>query len=249
MKRNMEEIIEKLNLEFYKIQCKNWIPSQGSGTSAAGRTLENLLNKKEDNQILPDYYGIELKTKLENSEPFIGLFSMALDNKPLEMQRLLELGGYPDKTNPEFKAFHISVDGINWKQVRNYFYRLKVNYDKEIIQLEIINYGFHQIESEMSWSFMQLQSRLEHKLSYLAIIPTKKYLKNGILYFKYLNIKYYKLKNFNVFLELIQNGTIRVVFKLSQYKNGEKYGKIHDRGTTFEIEEKNLELLFDIIEL
>ena len=64
MKQKLDENIKKLLIEFYLIQCKGWVKSQGKGTSAAGMTLEYLLGKKEDSKALPDYYGIELKTKL-----------------------------------------------------------------------------------------------------------------------------------------------------------------------------------------
>ncbi len=97
--KNEEKIfrtITRLNIEFYKIQCRNWILSKSNGNGAAGRTLEILLNKKNDTYALPDFYEIEIKTKLIGSESNITLFSMVFDNKPLEIQRLLRIGGYPD---------------------------------------------------------------------------------------------------------------------------------------------------------
>lgn len=59
----MNDNIKKLKIEFYKIQCKNWIKNVEKGTSAAGKMLENLLGKEDDNLIIADYCGIELKTK------------------------------------------------------------------------------------------------------------------------------------------------------------------------------------------
>ena len=76
----MKNNIKKLKTEFYKIQCKNWIKNTEKGTSAAGKILENLLCKDDDNLVIADYYGIELKTKLLYSEPYINLFSMYFIN-------------------------------------------------------------------------------------------------------------------------------------------------------------------------
>lgn len=103
------KILKELKLEFYKIQCQNWILNRSNGTGAAGRTLEILLNKESDRFILPDYRGIEIKTKLSRNESYIALFSMAFDNKPLEMRRLLNGYGYPDRDYPQYKVFFTKV--------------------------------------------------------------------------------------------------------------------------------------------
>ena len=55
----MKNNIEKLKKEIYKIQCKNWIKNTEKGTSSAGKILENLLGKGDDNFIIADYQGIE----------------------------------------------------------------------------------------------------------------------------------------------------------------------------------------------
>ncbi len=246
--KNIYNSIEELKLELYKIQCKNWIPSKSKGTGAAGITLEKLLHKDEDQFILPDYSGIELKTKIEGSEPYISLFSMAFDNKPLEIRRLLKIGGYPDKKNPQFKVFQIAVYGNSKKFVRgNLTYQLKVDYSQQVLRLIILDYHCQLIDNSMSWSFSQLQSRLEHKMNYVALIPVKKWYINKTIYFRYLNAKFFQLKGFEIFLKLIEEGIIRVTFRISYFKDEERFGNIHDRGTTFEIREDDLTKLFDEI--
>ncbi|MCI8575297.1 MAG: MvaI/BcnI restriction endonuclease family protein [Bacilli bacterium] len=245
---NINKSMEQLKLELYKIQCKNWIPSKGKGTGAAGITLEKMLHKDEDQLVLPDYYGIELKTKIERSEPFVSLFSMAFDNKPLEIKRLLKIGGYPDKKNPQFKVFQTAILGNRRKFMKsNLNYLLKVDYIHEVVRLIISDYHFQLIDNSMSWSFLQLKSRLEHKMSYLALIPVKRWHTNGTLYFRYLNAKFFRLKNFETFLKLIETGIIRVTFRISYFKDEERFGEIHDRGTTFEIREEDIPKLFDEI--
>ncbi len=240
--------IADLKLELYKIQCKNWIPSKSKGTGAAGITLEKMLQKEEDHYILPDYHGIELKTKIEGSEPFVSLFSMAFDNKPLEIRRLLKIGGYPDKNNPNFKVFQTSIYG-NYRKIvkRNLSYQLQVDYSNQVIRLVILDLHFQLFDNNMSWSFEQLKSRLEHKMKYLAFIPVKRWYINQTIYFRYLNAKFYRLKEFEIFLKLIENGIIRVTFRISYFKDKERLGEIHDRGTTFEIREEDIPKLFDEI--
>ena len=70
---------------------------------------------------------------------------------------------------------------------------------------------------------------------------------NNEIYYKYLNPKIYQFKDFYTFLELLRTGVIRINMKISFYTSEEKYGKIQDKGTAFEIQDKDIEKLFTII--
>ncbi len=246
----MEDNIKKLKTEFYKIQCKNWIENKEKGTSAAGKILENLLLKEDDNLIIADYYGIELKTKLNYSEPHIGLFSMAPDNRPLAIKEILGKYGWPSKKDRKYKVFFGRFNGGDFNKVGLFNdFKLEVDRDLEVIHLVIRNHLTNNINKNISWSFEQLENRLNMKLKYLALIPVSKKIYSDKTYFKYHNLKLYKLKSFDKFLELIEDGTISVNMKISFYTSKEKYGKIQDKGTTFEIEEKDLEKLFTRIDI
>ena len=62
-------------------------------------------------------------------------------------------------------------------------------------------------------------------------------------------MKIYKLKDFETFINLIESGIIRISIKLSIFKEGPKKGKIHDHGTSFGIQEKDIDKLFDLVEI
>lgn len=239
--------INDLKNKIYLIQCKNWIESVGNGTSAAGKTLEFLIGKSEDNNVLPDFGCIEIKTRSEYSKSDLHLFSCAFDNRPLEMQRLLNIGGYPDKKRPEFKVFQVSINAVDKKQIRSRSYRIAVNKDMKKLELRIYYLNSNRIYTTMSWSFEELKRRLENKLSYLCVIPVKKYPKNGKIYFKYMEPKFYKLKDFDAFLALVTAGKIKVTFKLSYYHEGEKFGQLYDKGTSFDLDFNCINELFDEI--
>ena len=248
--RKIYQTMKKLQLEFYKIQCMNWIPNKSNGTGSAGRTLEILLNKPADKNILPDYHGIELKTQVEGSKYPLRLFSMAFDNKPMEMRRLLKICGYPDKKKPNFKVFQITVGGKTNTYVGfSRSYKLVVDYAHKVVRLYIFDSKQMVIDNTMSWSFSQLQSRLEHKLLYMAHIKVKKWNLHDKVYFKFETIQFYHLRDFDIFLYLIETGTISVTFKLGYYKSGDHYGEIYDHGTTFEIRSSNIDDLFERIDL
>ena len=250
MEQNIKASFQNLKEKFYKIQCQNWILSKSMGSGAAGRTLEKLLGVEENQDVLPDFYGIEIKTKIKNGKYPLTLFSCALDNKPLENKRLLFTYGYPDNLNQNFKKFNVTIDAIHRKFFRNFTsFKLKFNYKNEKVRLLIYNRRDELIENVMSWSFKELRSRLEHKLAYMALITVRKARVNNKIYFKYEDMVIYKLKDFKVFLKLIELGKVVVTFKLNQYHDKEKYGDIQDKGTSFDIQKDCIKDLFEEIEV
>ena len=58
------------------------------------------------------------------------------------------------------------------------------------------------------------------------------------------NEKTYKLSDFNTFLILLSKGVIGITFSIDVYKNEKRYGQMHDHGTTFNINKKDIEKLF-----
>lgn len=247
MKREME----LLYFKFYEIQRLNWVPSHSKGYGACGVTLEFLLHKKADQAVLADFNGIELKTKIVHSEPYVSLFSMALDDKPMQMKRLYELCGYKSKDNPKYKVFYLKINGKE-KVVRPFFiYQLKVNYENQCVHLLIFIRYSMKIYQDMAWSFQGLKQRIVAKLSYLAFVSVARYydVSESKEYFKYLSITFYQLINFEKFLALIEDGTIQVNIKIGYHKSGPKLGTMYDKGTTFEIKEEDLEKLFRVCDV
>ena len=49
---------------------------------------------------------------------------------------------------------------------------------------------------------------------------------------------------YNEFIKLIESGVITITFMIGIYKNGKRFGQIHDRGTSFTINEREIELLY-----
>ena len=246
----MNDNIKKLKIEFYKIQCKNWIKNVEKGTSAAGKMLENLLGKEDDNLIIADYCGIELKTKFLHSEPYIGLFSMVPDNRPLVLKEILSRYGWPSKKDRNYKVFFGVIYGNKFTKI-GLFNEFKLEVDKinKKIWFVVKNKYTNYVSKNISWSFEQLENRLMMKLNCLALIPVEKRKYKNDVYFKYHNFKLYKLRSFDCFLDLIFSGFIRINMKISFYTSQDKYGKIHDKGTTFEIDEKNINKLFAKIDI
>ena len=59
----MKQSIIDLNKEFQRIKSMGLIESKRKGATGIGYTFECLLNKQEESFDIPDYKGIEIKTK------------------------------------------------------------------------------------------------------------------------------------------------------------------------------------------
>lgn len=83
------------------------------------------------------------------------------------------------------------------------------------------------------------------KINVLAIINADYKKMGGIEYFKYSTIHFYRFKGIETFIDLLEKGLIRISFKVGVFREGKRFGQPHDRGTSFEIDEKNIAKLYD----
>ena len=93
--------------------------------------------------------------------------------------------------------------------------------------------------------------RLNKKLTLLALFNVKKFYvpEKDSIYFKYYKMTVYKFKSLDLFLSAIENGYVRMNIKISFYDKEPYYGKLHNKGTTFEIMEEHLTEIFDVVNL
>jgi hypothetical protein len=91
-----------------------------------------------------------------------------------------------------------------------------------------------------------LEEKLYRKLKKILLVHAKRNFINGKLHFKYTNAEYYELKSFEHFLIAIEKGYIRVTFKIGCFKSGQRYGQLHDHGTSFDL---NLNYIFELYDL
>ena len=245
----MQESIQKLQKEFERINNMGWIKEKRKAKGAAGYTLEVLLKKEEDDFPVPDYGDIEIKTMNKNTKTNLHLFSLTPDGDYLfPIERILYELGCPSKDDKSKKVFFRSFNAINYTDIiYGRLGKVVVNYAKEKVELIVINKKSENINIGISWSFAYLKERLELKLKYLALVRVSSSIICGEGYYHYDSISFYKLKNFDTFISLIERGVIEVTFKIGIHKSGQKLGKIYDHGTDFSIKVDDIELLYDRI--
>ena len=234
------EDLLSLKNEFTRIKNMGYVESTRNGPTGIGKTFEDLIGKEEDRECLPDYKGIEIKTKLSYTKAFINLFNYSPKGKTTcEIKRLVtKYGYYGQRLNTILRTTMPTL-------VRNrYLFKLVIDYQNKRIYLEIYNKYLDFLEKEAYWTFQDIENKLYTKLQYLALV--KAFIKRSkkVNYYKYYSISFFKLKTFNDFLKLIEDGTIAIFIRISTFEN-----QIKDYGTSFSIKEENLYKLFDKINI
>ena len=244
MNNDILALKEKLD----KIKNLGWIECKNKNKSVTGKTLENLLEINPDNFEIPDYNTIEIKSKVSKRENYIDLFCATPDSYVLETKRLYDKYGYLDSNN--YKILNFVLYGEFLKPINNeYSARLRIDYKNKKVIMEVYNKDNELIDNLSSWSFELLEEKLSRKLNYVCFVEGDKKFSHNTLYVRYDKYKFYKLKKFSDFIQLLKRGQIRISFTLGVYKSGIKSGKMHDHGTQFSIRKENLKLLFDEIKL
>lgn len=244
----MKDIIE-LNALFHKIKEIGWIKGTVNGYCDVGKTFEKLIGVEKNDFEIPDYKEIEIKTKRSKIHPYTTLFNCKPDGPfYMEAERLKDMYGYPDRDIPEYKVLNNSIFCNKFTTIGNKFkFKLEVDEAKEKVYLGIYDINENLIEKTTYWDFDSLEKKLYRKMKTLAYIHACKKYSNGVTYFKYDHIDFYKLKSFDHFIEAMKKGKIRVTFKICVEKKGEKLGKTSNHGTGFDIKEVDLLEIYDSI--
>ena len=246
---NTEEDIKNLKSKFNKIQKIGWIKFDKKDCGSIGKTFENLVGINTNELEIPDFGSIEIKTKSKSKYENINLFN-CVPTGPYyhEVERIKDLFGYPDSKLKTFKVLNGEIVCNKLEKIGTKFYfKLNVYRCEKKITLSIYDRE-KKIEESTYWDFDILEEKLNRKLTYLAIVSVDKKCINGFTFFKYINISFYKLKGFNTFIDLLENNIIKIRFRIGIFRDVKRLGKIHDRGTSFSIAEKNIDKLFDHIE-
>lgn len=190
---NIEETIRQLREKFDKISQKGYIKGIYNCPSSIGRTFESELNLQRNPSSMPDYNGIEIKTRRTYSKSAITLFNAVPNGKePFEVERIKDAYGYPYKKDRRYKALYLDIysNKMTFGGVK-YQYKIDVDRDEEKIFLCIYDKYNNLIERETFWSFEYLKNKIMNKLQILAIVNAWTNTIDGWNYFKYYKIDFY----------------------------------------------------------
>ncbi len=242
MTNEIKTFIEK----FKVISKKGWIKNENKSWGSVGLTFEKQLGKKADSMFFPDYYDIEIKCTTLNSKYPLFLFTLSLDGPTFpEINRLVKNFGHYDKDYPDKKVLFETINDDNSRHK----FRFKFDINREEEKIYLCVYDIHQnlIEKESFVYFDSIKNHLLAKLNNLAVIFAAQKTLNKEKFFHYYKLQIYKLKNFEIFLNLLEKNIIKVDLIARISKSGTDVGRYRNKNLVFKIDKDNIWRLFDRI--
>lgn len=212
-----------LKKELQKIKDLGFISTHRSGDTGIGKTLEDLLNIKENNIPLHDIQGVaELKAYRKNAKSMLTLFTLEPLPKGGARDRiLLDNFGYSKRDNGRSKELHST---LSCKRYNNQMLKLSVAKDKIRIQGKNKRLNIY-------WNIQSVEKKFNDKLPALVYVlaDTKRIKDREYFYFN----EAYLLSDFDfeLFKKMVKKDQIVVDFRMYYRPNG----SVRNHGTGFRI--------------
>lgn len=230
MSLNSFEDVKKRLVEIKKM---GFIKTHRPGETGIGKTLEDLLEIKENNIPGPNALGfIELKAFRKATKSLLTLFTLAPSPSKVNLFLLEKYGYFSPKRNK--KILHTTVNSIDFNTIKG---EKGFKIDVALDRLNLIKFNNGIVAW---WEEERLKTAFERKLKYLLLIKAETKGKGREEEF-WFNEGYF-LSDFNFvnFKNLVKSGVIVVDIRIGQYPNG----KTHDHGTAFRILRDKLDLCY-----
>lgn len=227
-------------------KMSDWLPAEIIADTGIGRTVESVLGIPMNDSKLPDYKGIELKSKRQNSSTKSALFTNAPDwdlSKCKSGREIANLYGYK-VSGANNKTLRVTVSAIkpnpqglgldlNWKDEwleMNYF-DTKMGGDGKYKKLNDVSV----------WTLLNLHKRLVDKHHETFWIDVDSRIRGNVEEFRVTKIDHTKNPIVPQFDVLLEQGKIKVDLMLSRPSgHGDTY--------SFKMDAKDRPLLFPEIE-
>lgn len=226
------ELLKKIQLLYQN----GFIPAECCGDTAIGRTLETALELQINSNPLPDYKGIEIKSKRKKSKTRKTLFAKVpdwdLSSLSSFKEFLAEYGYERDglrRLNCTVNALKRNTQGL----------KLAIDYGPPELLLENgIKNNLNQ-KGVLVWSLSNLQQKLAEKHKQTFWVSAETRIINGREEFRYNNIEYTRAPLTYQFSTLLSTG-LMTVDHLIKAKGNHAY----ERGPLFKLNDDGYKLLF-----
>ncbi|ART93594.1 MvaI/BcnI restriction endonuclease family protein [Zymomonas mobilis] len=239
--------LDKFITAFKNVREMGFVASRRKHNTGIGKTLEDIIGVVENNKSEADLHGVEIKSQRHLTSSLVTLFTKA-PNFPVSANRILKDNyGYPDDEYPDINVLHTSIfcEKFSINQKSGYRFSLRVDRINQKLHIDVYDLNNNLINNDIYYTFYTLEKCLK-KINILAYISAENRLINGCEEFFFKNAKiFYGLKEFDIFLNEIENRNIMYDIRLGAYKSGKNYGKPHDHGSGFRIKRDNIKSLYN----
>lgn len=229
------ELLGKLR----EIHRMGFVPSEKHGDTCVGMTLEKLLGIPPNANNIPDYKGIELKSKRSrrngHSQSRQTLFGQVPDweRSPFDERRILDVFGYENVLEHR-RELRCTVNNV--KNARGLWLDVREAIGDLVSMGEIDSF-----KGDVAvWSFSVLKERLrsKHHETFWVSAQTKTY--DGREFFRYDSVVHTRQPQVDQMPSLFDDGSLSVDFLMHAKPNG----TVRDHGFLFKMPVKKLALLF-----
>ena len=215
--------LSTLKKELQKIKKLGFVPTHRTGDTGIGKTLEDLLNIKENNIPLHDIAGVaELKAYRKSAKSMLTLFTLEPLPKGGDRDRmLLDNFGYSKRDNGRSKELHST---LSCKRYNNQSLKLSVSGDKIRVQGKSKRLNIY-------WDMESVQKKFGNKLPALVYVLAESKEIKGKEHFHFNEAYLLRGFDFDLFKKMVKKDQIVVDFRMYYRPNG----SVRNHGTGFRI--------------
>ncbi len=238
----MINTLDDFKKKYLEICNMGWIKTHRSGPTGIGKTLEDLLDIKENNINGPDFGDYELKSCRIKSDSMLTIFTKAPLPKGVISLLRLAFGYSFHYVYNDDKILHATLSANKFTKIENTGRSLKIS----CFPSKICIIADDNIERAY-WMKEDLKNVFEKKYKSKLIYAKAESRGNGEKE-EFHFVEAYELSGFNYdnFVYLLEQGKIYIDLRIGMYGDGPKQGQTHDHGTAFRIKNDDLQLLFTI---
>jgi len=225
-----------------------WHPSHRKNNTGIGKTLEDLLDIKENNNsvgdiVVPMLGMVELKSRRIGSESMVTLFTKSPEPRSVGNRQLLERFGY-FKEGSSFKELHFTLSyGDNTIRGKKMVMEIpSFGTDSRINLVDPSEDGGLVVAY---YSKKAIEQAAGNKLSLgLILVEAESKFVNGIEYFMFTKATYLCGLDIDAIFQRIKEKVLTLDLRLGTYQSGKNKGKPHDHGNAFRMPDKYLDRIF-----
>ncbi|OJI06413.1 hypothetical protein BK004_03660 [bacterium CG10_46_32] len=224
--------LKTLKDKLKEIKKMGFVKTHRSGNTGIGKTLEDLLEIKENNIPLPDIGEVaELKSYRKSSLSMMSLFTLEPLPKGGDRDRMLLDGfGYSKRNNNRSKELHSTLSSKKFNAQN-----LKVKVEKD--KIRIIGKGR---KLNIYWDMPSLEEKFNKKLPALVYVLGDTKIIKEKEYFHFVEGYFLDGFSFEAFKKRMKNDDIVPEFRMYYRPDG----SIRNHGTAFRIKMKKLDDCF-----
>jgi hypothetical protein len=222
-----------LKKKLKEIKGLGFVKSHRVGDTGIGKTLEDLLEIKENNIPLPDIGEVaELKAYRKSALSMLTLFTLEPLPKGGDRDRmLLDNFGYSRRQNGRPKELHSTLSN---KRFNNQGLKLKVEKDK----VRVVGRGK---KLNIFWPMEDLEKKFEAKLPALVYVLAEAKIKNSNEFFHFNEAYFLEGFDFEHFKKMVKKDAIVADFRMYYRPNG----SVRNHGTGFRVKINQLYNCFE----